>query len=264
MHGSNVKRLQEILNMDDVDGIFGPLTEQAVMTFQLNAGLVIDGIVGPKTWAALRKVETDDVEGALGPVIDRRERHPNPKLYARKRFWRNIIGVTIHQTGCPMPKKPERWDRLNAHYGITREGLIVWVNDETSMVWHAQRLSPSTIGIEIEGNFEGISGNDKTLWKGGGPACYLTKAQLKAASVLLKHIKKRFEDNGAQWRRIYGHRQSKNTRIADPGSEIWQKIAIPWANKLGLFNHDGGPGFCVGSGRPIPKIWDKHRFEDYQ
>ena len=36
-----------------MDGIFGPLTQRAVMAFQRDRVLVADGIVGPLTWAAL-------------------------------------------------------------------------------------------------------------------------------------------------------------------------------------------------------------------
>ncbi|MEV6002883.1 peptidoglycan-binding protein [Streptomyces griseomycini] len=38
----------------DVDGIYGPRTERAVKRLQKRAGLVVDGIVGPHTWGALR------------------------------------------------------------------------------------------------------------------------------------------------------------------------------------------------------------------
>lgn len=56
--GSEVRYLQESLiklgyTPGPVDGIFGPLTEGAVKKFQADHGLVVDGIVGPKTWAAL-------------------------------------------------------------------------------------------------------------------------------------------------------------------------------------------------------------------
>ncbi|MCT7353335.1 peptidoglycan-binding protein [Streptomyces sp. 15-116A] len=38
----------------DIDGIYGPLTERAVKRLQKKANLVVDGIVGPHTWGALR------------------------------------------------------------------------------------------------------------------------------------------------------------------------------------------------------------------
>lgn len=37
-----------------IDGIFGPLTEAGVKSFQKAEGLTVDGIVGPNTWAALK------------------------------------------------------------------------------------------------------------------------------------------------------------------------------------------------------------------
>ncbi|MGJ5819191.1 peptidoglycan-binding domain-containing protein [Paludibaculum fermentans] len=57
--GTDVVQLQQHLNAAGAhlvaDGKFGPKTEEAVMNFQRVRGLTQDGIVGPKTWAALLK-----------------------------------------------------------------------------------------------------------------------------------------------------------------------------------------------------------------
>ena len=51
MSGEDVRLVQRALMLD---GIFGPLTEQAVRRFQALEELDDDGIVGPLTWKALR------------------------------------------------------------------------------------------------------------------------------------------------------------------------------------------------------------------
>lgn len=51
--GEDVRALQAMLPPITVDGDFGALTEAAVKAFQLHAGLVADGIAGPKTLGAL-------------------------------------------------------------------------------------------------------------------------------------------------------------------------------------------------------------------
>jgi hypothetical protein len=50
--GGLVEEIQKKLGADD-DGSFGPITEAKVRLFQRERGLVPDGIIGPKTWAAL-------------------------------------------------------------------------------------------------------------------------------------------------------------------------------------------------------------------
>jgi peptidoglycan hydrolase-like protein with peptidoglycan-binding domain len=56
--GDVVRRLERALRRTPdlglkVDGVFGPQVDKAVRQFQQGAGLTIDGIVGPLTWAAL-------------------------------------------------------------------------------------------------------------------------------------------------------------------------------------------------------------------
>lgn len=50
--GKDVVTLQQLLHLQP-DGIFGKLTEEAVMEFQREHGLTADGVVGDKTWAAM-------------------------------------------------------------------------------------------------------------------------------------------------------------------------------------------------------------------
>lgn len=51
--GSDVAEVQAALGLP-ADGRFGAATEAAVEEFQANHNLTPDGVVGPKTWAALR------------------------------------------------------------------------------------------------------------------------------------------------------------------------------------------------------------------
>lgn len=57
MRNEDVKMLQEALNKYGynlkVDGDFGPKTYDAVIDFQKTHGLMVDGVVGMNTWAAL-------------------------------------------------------------------------------------------------------------------------------------------------------------------------------------------------------------------
>ncbi len=59
MRGSKVLALQQALSNiglfpGQLDGVFGPLTSAAVQSFQAKSGLVVDGVVGAETRAALR------------------------------------------------------------------------------------------------------------------------------------------------------------------------------------------------------------------
>lgn len=52
MRGNDIKMIQEKLGVQ-TDGIYGPITQQAVKNFQKKHSLKVDGIVGPRTWEKL-------------------------------------------------------------------------------------------------------------------------------------------------------------------------------------------------------------------
>jgi peptidoglycan hydrolase-like protein with peptidoglycan-binding domain len=78
--GGDVHRLQvllvemKLLEPAGIDGDFGPNTDGSVRSFQESAGLGVDGIVGPLTWAALpadpntRQLATGDTGGAVAAL----------------------------------------------------------------------------------------------------------------------------------------------------------------------------------------------------
>ena len=62
--GRDVQRAQTIfvmmktLGFDQIDGVFGAVTRNAVMAFQQGEGLVADGVIGDDTWKRMPAVPT--------------------------------------------------------------------------------------------------------------------------------------------------------------------------------------------------------------
>lgn len=276
LRGQAVKRVQEMLlhcgyevGEAGADGVYGKETMRAVTRFQSDNSLHVDGVVGPSTWRELEE-ETAGCHSESsktlvpGSIVDISKKHPKPKLYRSglsPRKWDSIIGVTLHQTGCNLADIESRWYPLNAHIGVLKNGVILIVNGLTDFIWHAQGFSHDTIGIEFNGNFRGVESDNTTWWPAGGEASFLTAAQLIASRSLLRYLIRQFSENGADFRRVYAHRQASGDRRADPGSAIWRRVAKPWMDETGAT--DGGPNFYYGSGRPIPRQWDIGYLDDY-
>lgn len=64
--GPAVDEVQRILGVDPRTGYFGPITKAAVQQLQREYGLTPDGIVGPKTWAAL-DIVSQQLRFPIGP-----------------------------------------------------------------------------------------------------------------------------------------------------------------------------------------------------
>lgn len=90
--GEAVKQLQKILGCRP-DGDFGPTTETKVKEWQRAHGLVVDGIVGDKTWAAMMESSRLD-DHVVGPGV---VYNPIDKCLTKKAN-RKIEYLVIHFT----------------------------------------------------------------------------------------------------------------------------------------------------------------------
>ena len=72
MAGGPVRRLQERLDIDNADGLFGPVTEKVLREYQKTQGISVDGIAGPDTFAELELFELIELRtGTSGDCVER-------------------------------------------------------------------------------------------------------------------------------------------------------------------------------------------------
>ena len=172
--GNEVKLLQEKLNLK-TDGIFGPLTEEAVKDFQRSNGLEVDGIAGANTLSKLN-------------------------LSVNKR---NIKEIIVHCSATPEGKDftvadIKRWhlqrgfSDIGYHYVIYRDGSIHTGRDESIIGAHCTGHNTNSIGVCYIG---GCVSNGKT------PKDTRTTQQKQSLVKLLKELKTKYPQAS-----IHGHR----------------------------------------------------------
>jgi hypothetical protein len=185
------------------------------------------------------------------------ERYGNVKAW---RDWASIDTIVLHQTGVWMNDTPDRFERLKAHIGILRDHPtpIVQVAPLNAYMHHAGVLNAPSIGIEVNGLFEGI--DQPTPADGYNRA---PDAQLENVRRAIRWACHEVGDHGGQMRRILPHRVSSASRRSDPGERVWRECGL-WAQTvLGL--SDDGPGYRVADGRAIPYDWNgKECYERYR
>jgi len=122
--GASVVTLQNKLkaagfNPGASDGSFGPKTEVAVKAFQKSRGLTADGIVGPKTWAALNKPASS---GGSGPTL-REGAKGEPVRALQQRL--NTLGFNAGTAdGSFGPKTEAAVKAFQRAKGLTADGVV--------------------------------------------------------------------------------------------------------------------------------------------
>jgi peptidoglycan hydrolase-like protein with peptidoglycan-binding domain len=271
--GAPVKRLQEnlialgfALPRFGADGGLGDETLSAVARFRAERGLLADPDDVPGTVPA-RIVEAIAAEAkALAErnrpanFVDVRGQHGRPGLSKSQphRPWKQITGITLHQTAALIGEREASWFAVPIHVGITRRGKVIQLYSFTDRTNHAHNLNAGDVGIEIDGFFEGVEGDESTFWRPASDPnrkpLKPTAEQIAAAREAVRWICGVVNRFGGKLKFIHAHRQSSSERESDPGSRVWQEVGLWAQEELGL--GDGGRRFTVGDGLPIPEAWD--------
>lgn len=163
--GNEVKALQEKLNLK-ADGIFGPITEEAVKDFQRSNGLEVDGIVGANTLSKLNlSVNKRDIK----ELIVHCSATPEGKDYSVD---------TIRQWHLQ-----RGFSDIGYHYVIYRDGSIHIGRDESIIGAHCTGHNTNSIGICYIG---GCASDGKT------PKDTRTTEQKQSLVKLLKELKTKY------------------------------------------------------------------------
>ena len=172
--GNEVKVLQEKLNLK-ADGIFGPLTEEAVKDFQRSNGLEVDGIVGVNT---LSKLNLSVNKRTIKELIVHCSATPEGKDYSVD---------TIRQWHLQ-----RGFSDIGYHYVIYRDGSIHIGRDESIIGAHCTGHNTNSIGVCYIG---GCASDGKT------PKDTRTTEQKQSLVKLLKELKTKYPQAS-----IHGHR----------------------------------------------------------
>lgn len=195
--GEVVKQIQTALHLTP-DGIFGPLTEQAVKDFQRKNALVVDGIVGDKTLSLLLPKPQEETFITKGYINTHITRLPN----------RPIKYIAIHYTAGSTSRKGTAMTTRNVFLKrnasadfVVDDGTIVQINPDLKnyYCWSVGDAKNKTTG---GGKLYGIATNRNTisieicsnLVRGGNAAYpnhdgwYYTDASLENARKLVRFL----------------------------------------------------------------------------
>lgn len=161
-NGADVAAWQSVLLGDDLDisdhtGIFGQSTHNATMSFQVERGLFTDGLVGPKTKAAIGGKKIPQKSPALPNITFIEARNWSRQVPPRDRVdWIVIHCMEAPETSTRAERCASRFaDPMNApkascHYCVDCDSIVQCVADDR-IAWHAPGANKYGIGIEHAG-----------------------------------------------------------------------------------------------------------------
>ena len=175
--GEVVKQIQKALHLLP-DGIYGIMTRDAVVQFQIDHGLKADGIVGPATLAKLIPVRWKRSKRTIKEIIVHCSATPEGKDYT-------VVDIRKWH-------KQQGWSDIGYHYVVYRNGHIEPGRDVDIIGAHCEGHNANSIGVCYIG---GVARDGKTSKD------TRTLAQKAALISVLTELRQMYPQA-----KIYGHR----------------------------------------------------------
>jgi N-acetylmuramoyl-L-alanine amidase-like protein len=213
-------------------------------------------------------------------IIDLTAKADKSKRY-KIREPQKVYALVLHQMACcfnvgnPLTRYPKK---MASHFVILPKGQILQLHPIQALTAASNGFNHGSVAVEFAGNFPNSNGRwwidqkdinaiREKLRNQNVPApqiesrvrAYIkanqnqvTPEQIAAGRYLVRYLM-RVMAPGKGLTHILAHRQSYSSRENDPGPDIWYHVGQWAVDNFGL--KDGGPGFKVDSGNPIPDLW---------
>lgn len=254
------------------DGHWGKETEAALARFaddhscdepETSGEWMAAAVLALDVWATVEEVGNF-------PGLDMRP-YADADDIAGRRKWADIDSILMHQTACVFGgAKEQRLAKVAINGAVTVKGEALRIHDPLTWVWHAQGYSARSYGIEVEGNYEGVLGDDSSFWRPSSKPnlqpTELTDAMVRAGQSLCRWVIRTVEAHGGQVKYMLTHRQAYPSKPSDPGEAIYKGICLPIMEEFGLGGGDQyrasysytskGKRKHVKPGAPVPVEWN--------
>ena len=158
IRGNDVLQLQKNLAaagyalVGEPDGKYGAATEKAVLAFQKDRGLTVDGIVGPQTWSAIIEEmdqPKDKTLEILMPLLEVPHGFGNSIRWQVRAQGVSIEGTGVERTGGEPETVRRVWDQFGAaietwsnRFGVPAELIVATICTESGGDPNAVREEP--------------------------------------------------------------------------------------------------------------------------
>lgn len=190
-----------------IDGAWGAKTKGAVVSFQAAKGLTSDGVVGPKTIAALQAAVAEMRPVAKAPT-QAAEAPAKVQVFEQPKTSRRIEEIIVHCTATPEGRDVsvntirgwhigQGWKDIGYHWVVMLDGTVKPGRPESQVGSHVAGHNSGTLGVVYVG---GVAADGKT------PKDTRTPAQRAALLAHVKALIARYPTI----KKVTGHREYAN------------------------------------------------------